>query len=164
MFSLRRSAWRTAAFAQRPACTRKGQARAAAGSLNRGSGLLYSSRPIHGRKELHRFTRTMTNAGRRHLEVEGATAAATGQSRRPPPSGPSGYYTENAMERPALRHLGANQLSGRLANFFFPLVALAVNQSFTQPLLEVASIILGKPRITCLCPSLSFAPLARLCV
>lgn len=102
--------------------------------------------------------------GKRHLEVQGATAAATGQSRRPPPSGPSGYYTENAMERPALRHLGANQLSGRLANFFFPLVALAVNQSFTQPLLEVVSITLGKPRITCLCPSLSFAPLARLCV
>lgn len=159
MFSLRSGAWRTAAFAQRPAYTRRGRARDAAGSLNRGSGFLYPSRPIHGRKGLYPSTRTITGAGRGRLPVQGATASAAGQSRRPPPSGRSGYYTENAVQRLALRHPGANQLSGRSANFSFPLVDLAANQSFTQPLLEVASIILGKPRITCFCPSLSWAPL-----
>lgn len=82
----------------------------------------------------------------------------SGQSRRPPPSGQFGYYMANAVERLALRHLGANELSGRLANFFFPLAALAVNQSSAQLLLEVASIILWKPRIPGLAPSPSLTP------
>lgn len=89
---------------------------------------------------------------------------ASEQSRRPPPSGRFGYYLENAVESLALRHLGANELSGRLADFFYPLVALAVNQSFTRLLLEVASVILCKPRIICFRLRPSLTPLARLCV
>lgn len=81
---------------------------------------------------------------------------ASENSLKPPPSGLFWYYSENAVERLALRHLEANELSGCITNFFILLVALAVNQSYTQYLLVVASIILCKPRITCFClrPSL----------
>lgn len=38
------------------------------------------------------------------------------------------YCTENAVETPALRHLGTNELSGRLANFFV-FIGLSICQS-----------------------------------
>lgn len=92
--------------------------------------------------------RTWKSRGQRRPSSPGVSE----NSRKPPPSGLFRYYTENAVERLALRHLGANELSGCITNFFFLLVALADNQQSTQYLLRVASIILCKPRITCLCP------------
>lgn len=58
-----------------------------------------------------------------------ATPAASENSLKSPPSGLFWYYSENSVERLALRHLGANELSGCIINFFILLVSLAVNQS-----------------------------------